>query len=277
MKAKTIFILLLSIRCFSQSVDNPWQQKKGEILISPAVGYYYTDSSRDSNGNKESFDNNGSYYNINPRVYFSMGLNGNNWNLFGNVPLIIAKFENDNEGSTQENTSFGEIEIGVRKHLTKINEHYLMASLSALVPAYTNNKTPYVGFRKYSLEGRLRLAGSFKWLGQYKNYHSMEIGARVFSSADPVQLRLFLSQGYKVTPKVTVLGEFDMNISMSKEGTIYDNSIPLNSKYNLAKLAINVGYNFTENFGIYAGVFHDVWNRDIAIGKGVQFFSIIRL
>lgn len=276
MNTKIFFILFLSIQCFSQSVDNPWQQKKGEILISPAVGYYFTDSSADSNGTAEKFGGNGSYYNINPRVYFSSGLGGNNWNIFGSIPFLIAEYESDNE--KQENSSFGEIEIGVRKHLTKIKEHYLMGSLSAFIPAYKNKQTPYVGFEKYSIEGRLRLAGSFTWLGQYKNYHTAEIGARVFTSADPVQLTLFLSQGYKITPKITILGEFNLNVSMSDNGTINaNNGIPLNSKYDLAKLAINVGYNFTDRFGIYVGAFHDVWNRNIAIGKGVQIFSIIRL
>lgn len=270
-----IFNFLCTFWGFAQNVDNPWQQKKGELLLSPYHSYYFTNQLRNLKGNKKDFDDNGYYENINPRIYFSTGLGGDNWNLFGSIPFVVATFESDNV--KEQNKDFGEIELGLRKHLYKTKNHYAMLSLAAFIPAYKNDKKPFVGLQQYSLETRFHLGGSFSWLGKYKNFHKLEVGTRIFSGFKPVQLRVFANQGYKITDKVTVLGEFDLNISMRGSKTIEENQFQLTSHYNLAKVGLNVGYNFTNNFSLFVGAFHDVWNRNTSIGKGVQLFSIINL
>lgn len=267
-----IVFFLISSYCYSQ---NPWQQQKGEILISPYFGNYNTNQFRNSNGDKSEFGNNGMYKNYNPKIYFSIPLNDYKLNLFGNIPYFISKYDDDSV--SQKSTEFGDIELGLRMHLKKINNHYLMASASVYIPAYQNKTQPFVGYNLYSTEVKIHYAGNFTWLDVNKNFHKIEAGIRYFFPSLPIQYKLYASQGYRVFPKIIVLGELDLLLSRSDNKSFSVNNVQFASNFDMIKTSINIGYDFTNSISIYGGLFHDVFNRNISVGKGFQVFGIIKL
>ena len=72
---------------------NPWQQAKGEILLSPYLSYYQATAFRDDSGVKKDFENNGKFSNLNPRLYFSLPLLSDRLNVFGSIPYFANKFD----------------------------------------------------------------------------------------------------------------------------------------------------------------------------------------
>lgn len=255
--------------------QNPWQQDKGQILLSPYLSHYKADEYRSRNGEKLPFDNDGKFQNYNPRLYFSLPLNGYKLNLFGSLPLFANKFEDNQE--TQQNTDFGDLELGLRFHLAQMEQHYLMGSVTAFIPLYSNNQLPYAGYDQFGMEARLILAGNASWIGEYNNFHRMELGFRYFFPNDPAQIRLYSSQGIRLGKGFVALGELDGIFSFSDNSEFFENNLQLVADFTMLKAALNLGYEFTPKFSLYGGVFHDILNRNSGIGRGFQVFSVIRI
>ena len=185
------------------------------------MSYYKATSFRDSNGEKTNFGNDGKYTNCNPRLYFSFGLNSDKLNLFGSIPYFFNTYEDNN--SNNSNSDFGEIELGLRFNLKKYNDNYLMGAVIAYLPAYQNNKIPFAGYERYGIEPRLIYAGTSHALGNYNNFHKVELGLRYFLPDNPLQLRLYASEGYEILPKIILLGELDVILSTSSNSDFFEN------------------------------------------------------
>lgn len=254
---------------------NPWQQASGEFLFSPFLSHYRATSFRDANGNKSDFADNGRYTNYNPRLYVAAPLISDKLNVIASIPYFFNRYENLN--SSDYNTDFGDIELGLRMHLAKMGDNYLMGSLISYIPAYSNTTQPVAGYDLFGLETRLALVGSLKFLGDYNNFHKVELGLRYFFPNDPTQLRFLLSEGFRVTNQLILMGEFEGLFSYSKNDEFFTNNLQNTEEYKIIKATFNMGYEFTPEFALYAGAFHDVYNRNAAIGHGFQVFSVIKL
>ncbi|MCH7398154.1 hypothetical protein MM236_09150 [Belliella sp. DSM 107340] len=265
------FFVVLSSTSFAQ---NPWQQDKGEFLLSPYLSHYSAAAFRNRDGDKIDFENQGKFVNYNPRIYFSLPLNGYKVNLFGSLPWFFNQYEDTN--LRQQNRDLGDIELGARFHLGKVNMHYLMASVTTFIPAYNNNQLPYTGFGRFGVEGRLILSGNSPWIGESNNFHKIELGYRYFFPSDPGQIRLFSSKGIRIIDKFVLLGEIDAIFSFSNDSDFFENNLQLVSDFSVIKATANIGYEFTPKFSLYGGLFHDVLNRNSGIGSGFQIFSVIR-
>lgn len=259
----------------STQTVNPWQQKKGELLLSPFVSHYRATSFRDSDGNRQDFNNNGKFTNYNPRLYFSLALNDTKLNLFGSIPFFSNRYQDDE--NSLSNTDFGDIELGLRFNLANWGENYLMGAVIGYFPAYSNNQLPFASFERYGIEPRLILGGTSKWLGEFNNFHKIELGLRYFFPKDPIQFRLLLTEGYNLTNKLLLLGEVDVLMSYSEESQFFEENLQLVSDFKMIKASINLGYRFSEKVEVYGGLFHDLYNRNIAVGSGFQLFGVIRI
>jgi len=274
MKNKILILLILHCTgfCYAQ---NSWLQGKGETLLSPSISHYFTDSQRDQNNVKSDFNNNGFYENYVYRIYFSTSLISNKLNLIGNIPFVASTYKDDFTDNI--NNELGDAEIGVRFHLKNIGKHhYLIGTVNTVIPLYNNNKEPFIGFGKFGTEIKLNISGNSKWMGINDNFHQLEVGIRNFFGG-PFQYRLFASQGYRITEKITLLGDVDMLISKGDDSSITQNNIQIISDFDFIKASLNVGYKIAPNFELFAGGFRDVYNRNIAIGLGWQVFGIIKL
>ncbi|MFT4855717.1 MAG: hypothetical protein ACI9UV_000511 [Algoriphagus sp.] len=274
---KTLFILsfLLFFQIGAGFSQNPWQQGKGEILLSPYLSHYSASAFRNRSGEKIDFDQNGQFSNYNPRMYFSLPLKDYKINLFGSLPYFFN--QNKDNTADQKNSDFGDIKIGLRFHLKQLGDHYLMASVATFIPAYDNNQLPYAGFDRFGLEGRLILSGNSPWEGKSNNFHKLELGYRYFFPSDPGQIRVFASQGVYFFKKAVILGELDGIFSFSNDSDFFENNLQLVSDFRMVKASINLGYEFTPKFSLYSGVFHDILNRNSGIGSGFQVFTVIRI
>ncbi|MBW3470103.1 hypothetical protein [Arthrospiribacter ruber] len=274
-KLIVVFIALLIAGIGDCLAQNPWQQDSGEYLISPFVSHYRATSFRNREGERVAFNDDGIFYNYNPRVFFSLPLKGYKVNLFGSIPIFSNRFEDNNR--SQSNIDLGDIELGARFHLKALKNHYLMGAVTGFIPAYNNNRLPYAGYGRYGLEARAILGGNSPWLGESNNFHRVELGLRQFFLAGPTQVRIYASQGLRVGGNFVFLGELDGIFSFSDESEFIENNLQLVADFNMVKAAINLGYEFTPNFSIYAGVFQDIHNRNSGIGSGFQLFSIIKI
>jgi hypothetical protein len=274
-RALFIFSLLLFGMIGKATAQNPWQQSKGEILLSPYFSNYRATAFRNRSGEKIDFAQDGQFTNYNPRMYFSLPIKDYKVNLFGSLPYFFNQYKDNSKD--QRNTDFGDIELGLRFHVKQLKNHYLMASVTTFIPAYTNNRLPYAGFGRFGVEGRVHLTGNSPWMGESNNFHKVEVGYRYFFPSDPGQIRVFASQGIRVTKKVVLLGELEGLFSFSDDSEFFENNLQLVSDFTMVKASINLGYEFTPKFSMYGGVFQDILNRNSGIGSGFQVFSVIRI
>jgi hypothetical protein len=267
-----LFLLLFSILGFSQ---NPWLQGKGETLISPSVSHYFTDSQRDKNNIKSDFTNNGFYENYVYRIYFSTSLIGNKLNLVGNLPFVSSTYKDNFTNNI--NNELGDAEIGAKLHLKKVGEfHYLIGSVTAIIPLYKNNTEPFIAFSKFGAELKINLSGNSKWMGVNDNFHQIEFAVRNFFGG-PFQYRLYGSQGYRITKKITLLADVDVLVSNGNNSALSQNNIQVITDFDFIKSSLSIGYQFSPKFELFAGGFRDLYNRNISIGRGWQVFGIIKL
>lgn len=269
-----LFILILFGFTTESWGQNPWQQDRGEALISPFVSRYTADFYRDKSGNKIPFDKDGSFQNVNPRLYFSFPVKGYKINLFGTVPWFSNRSEDADK--TEQNQDFGDIELGLRFHLKEYERSYLLASVTAFIPAYENNRLPYAGYDRFGLEGRVMLYGNAAWIGDTNNFHKVEVGLRYFFPDDPFQLIIYASEGYRFARRIVVLGELDCIFSNSANSDFFEDNLQLVSDFGMVKAALNLGYEFTPELSFYGGLFHDIYNKNSGIGRGFQVFSVIK-
>lgn len=256
---------------------NPWQQSKGEVLIVPFINYYSAQSFRDSSGDRSDFSNNGKFSNSNPRIYVAAPLLSHKINIVSSIPYFFNRYEDDQINDT--NNDLGDIELGLKFHLASFKDNHLMVTLLSILPAYTNDPgdEPFTGFEQFGLESRIILAGTMNYFGNYKDFHKVELGLRHFFPNDPTQIRFLISEGYNVTDKFQVIGELDGIFSYSNRDDFFQENLQLVSEFNVIKASINLGYKFSKPFSVYAGLFQDIYNRNSAIGRGVQFSMVIRV
>lgn len=264
-----------TIKSSSDERLNPWQQASGEILLSPFISHYVATSFRNSQGDKTDFANDGTYSNYNPRLYIAAPLFGEKLNVIASIPYFTNTYEDENVKN--DNDDFGDIELGLRLHLAKFEDNYLMASLIGYIPVYSNNKAPFAGYDLFALESRLIFAGTSKMLGDYNNFHKIEIGVRYFFPDDPIQFRFLISEGYNISEKVILLGEIEGMFSNSGREEFFENNLQAVADFKMIKASLNLGYEFSDTFSLYGGLFHDILNRNSAVGHGFQAFAVIRL
>ncbi|QXP64940.1 hypothetical protein H0I29_13290 [Polaribacter sp. R2A056_3_33] len=268
-----LFLLLNTCICYSQ---NPWLQGKGDVLLSPSVTHYYTDTNSDNSSNKSDFSNNGFYENYVYKLYFSTSLISNKLSLIGNIPYIKSTYGDDS--TLDNNNELGDVELGVKMHLKKIGEyHYLMGSLTTIIPMYSNDVGPFVGFDKFGTELKVNISGNSKWMGINDNFHQLEFGIKKFFDGGPYQFKLYGSQAYRLTDKFLVMGDVEVLLSRGDDFTVSQENIRITPDFDILKTTLNFGYEFSPNFALYAGGFSDLWNRNISVGKGWQIFSVIKL
>lgn len=267
-----LIFLSVNLPCHAQ---NPWQQDKGEFLLSPFLSNYRATAYRDRSGQRINFTDQGQFSNVNPRLYFSMPIKNYKVNLFGTVPLFFNQYRDDNQ--TQKNTDWGELELGARVHLSQLKNNYLLGAVTAFFPVYSNDKVPFTGYDRFGLEGRLMLYGNAPWLGSSNNFHKLEAGVRYFFPDDPLQLRIYASEGIRFGGKWVALGELDCIFSTSENSEFFEGNLQLVSDFSMVKAAMNLGYEFTPDLALYGGLFHDIYNRNSGIGSGFQLFSVIKL
>ena len=272
-KIVLFFLFINASLCCAQ---NQWLQSKGEVLLSPSVSHYYTDTKADENGTKSDFSNNGFYENYVTKLYFSAPLISNKLSLLGNIPYVKSTYADD--FIVEENNELGDMELGVKMHLKKIGEfHYLMGSIITTIPLYNNNKGPFVGFDRFGTELKINISGNSKWMGVNDNFHQLEFGVKVFFPGGPYQFKLYGSQGYRITKKIIVLGDVNIFLSRGDDFSVSQKNILITPDFDIVKTTLSLGYEFSPRFSLYMGGFTDVWNRNVAIGRGWQVFSVIRL
>ncbi|NEV94529.1 hypothetical protein G3567_10285 [Psychroflexus sp. YR1-1] len=254
---------------------NPWQQGSGEILLSPFVSRYEATSYRTSDGDKIDFARDGKFSNYNPRLFVAAPFFGERLNIIGSIPFFSNTYEDNDASDT--NTDFGDLEVGLKAHLARFKENYLMASVIAYIPLYSNTSTPFIGYDLFALEARLIFAGTQKSLGEYNNFHKVEVGLRYFFPEDPLQLRILVSEGYDLSDRVSLLGELEGMFSFSERDEFFRNNLQAVADFNMIKASLNLGYQFSDTFTLYGGLFHDIFNRNSAVGRGFQAFAVIRL
>lgn len=272
-KTFLLIIFLSTCMCYAQ---NSWLPARGETILSPSVTHYYTNTNADEGGNKSDFNNNGYYKNYVYKLYFATPIIANKLTLEGNVPYVQGTYEDD--FGLQQNSEFGDLELALKMHLKNIGDHhYLIGVFNTVTPMYNKNNEPAVGFDRFGMELKLNLSGNFKWLDINKNFHQIELGVKKFFAGGPYQIKLYASQGYRITNKFIALADLTMFSSRGESFSTSQGDVQLLTDFDMVKTSLSFGYEFSPRFALYAGGFTDVWNRNVAVGRGWQIFSVIKL
>jgi len=271
-----LVLLFICLNAYVCNAQNPWLQAKGDVLLSPSITHYYTDTTRDESGEKTDFSNNGYYKNNVYKLYFATSIISNRLSFIGNIPYVESTYSDNN--NLNENNELGDVELGLKMHLKKIGEfHYLMGGINTIIPMYNNDNEPFVGFDKFGTEIKINLSGNSKWMGVNDNYHQLELGAKKFFSGGPFQFKLYGSQAYRITHNFLVMGDLEILLSRGDDFTVSQENIQITPDFDIIKTTLNLGYEFSPKFALYAGGFSDLWNRNVSVGRGWQIFSVIKL
>ncbi|RYZ99482.1 MAG: hypothetical protein EOP47_16635 [Sphingobacteriaceae bacterium] len=252
-KIKVAFcIILMGSLCYTvNSYAGGWPTRKGKLLISPSLNYFFANKYWDSNGKVTSYEKDGSFTSAGLYMYSEYGLS-KRVTLVGTGSFISNKYKQDDFENTS--TGFSDVEIGARYYLGNIKYKYYFAIQGlAVLPAYKNTATRYLGYEAAGADVRLIGSCSGK-LGSKSYYFNIEGGVRqYFADQGPFQVRYFSTFGYNFAPKhqVTLSGSGVISSSTNKA---FSGNLVTNKDFNYLQGTLSYGYTVNKNLVLFAGV-----------------------
>ena len=231
-------LILLSSLCFTiKSYAGGWPTRKGRLLISPSINFFYADKYWDRQGKVNSYENDG---------YFT-------------------------------STGFGDVELGARYYIGNIKYKYYFAIQGlAILPPYKNTANRYLGYEAAGADVRLIGSCSGK-LGSKTYYFNLEGGVRqYFTSQGPFQVRYFSTFGYNFATRhqVTLSASGVISSSTNKE---FSGNLPSNRDFSYLQGTLSYGYTIQKDLLLFAGVSRFLTGKNTGIGTNGSLSLVIKL
>ncbi|WP_316801243.1 hypothetical protein [Pedobacter frigidisoli] len=273
-KPKATMLILLVCACFTQqSSASGFPTGKRKTLLSPYLSYFKAVAYRDADGNKFDYGNNGKYTSLTAQLYLEHGIT-DRLDLVAKIPLNAARFANDYQSNT--NTTLTDLEVGLKYNFVRFNknQYYLSGQALASVPLYGTNKNPVAGYGQFGTELKLMFSGN----ASERTYFNVEAGYRQYLGnkvGNVGQFTYLATSGLKIGKNNQLTGEFS-GVSSYKSNLFDPQNLASNTAFTYVKATLGVGQRITGDNWIFAGVFHDVFNRNSGIGEGGMLTGIIR-
>lgn len=251
--------------CFvvSSVFAGAWTRGKGNILLVPYYYFYQASGYYDTNWKFNLLQNGGYFDGLGFGLYFEYGFS-DRFNLVGNFSFVRNRWiDNYNYKS---NSDFGDFEIGLK---FKIFESRFVLSFQtlAIIPAYSMDREPLVGYGEYAGEVKILFAGGLRPFS-LNSYFNIELGYRRFYSKVAPQLRFQILYGINLGWRWQAIFQVD-GVNSIGEGTFSTRFNPsIETDYNEGKLSVSLAHRFTYKAWLQAGVFYDVYGRKIGAGRG---------
>jgi len=263
--------------CILLTIGQAWSSgfpmRKGKTLLAPYLSYFTANGYRDLSGNKFSYGNNGKYTSVTAQLYLEYGLT-NRLDLVAKLPLSAARYQDDFQNNN--NTSLTDLELGLKYNFVQFNQDrfYFSGQALANIPMYSNSKMPFAGYGQFGTELKLMLSGS----PSDKSYFNIESGYRQYfgnKAGDVGQITYLATSGFYLGKNNQLTGEFS-GVSSFKSAQFNPTNLAYNTQFTFVKASLGVGQRVVKDSWVFAGLFHDVFNRNSGIGEGVSLTGIIR-
>ncbi len=266
------YIILLTFILCNLTYSGAWTRKVGKILIVPYYYFYQAENYYDVNWKIKKIGNDGYFDSNGFGLYLEYGIT-DRLNLVGNNSFILNRWiDNFNY---RNNSGFGDIEIGLK---FKVFESRVVLSfqVTGIIPLYSVNREPMLGFGRYAGEVRFLFSGGINLFG-LSSYFNFEAGFRKFQRGVASQIRFQILYGVNFSSKFQGLVQLD-GVNSVGEGSFATRFNPsIETDYVEGKLSVSTAYRFTYKAWVQIGFFYDVYGRRIGVGRGFFIASWIEI
>ncbi len=240
-----------------------WTRKSGEILLIPYYYFYQAENQYDINWKVKEIDNEGYFDSNRFGLYFEYGLTSA-LNFIGNLAFVSQRWiDNFNY---KINSGFSDVELGLK---FKIFEAGIISSVqfTGIIPTYSVDKEPILGFGRYAGEARFLFSGGIK-LSNLDSYFNLEAGFRKFQKDIASQVRFQILYGIHLNKNLQGIVQLD-GVHSIGEGSFATKFNPsIETDYVEGKLTTSVAYRFTRKAWVNAGFYHNLYGKKIGVGRG---------
>ncbi len=258
---KYIFALILVLH--DLLFGGAWTRKAGEILLIPYYYFYQAENYYDVNWKIKGFDNGGYFDSNRFGLYLEYGLT-NRLNFIGNVAFVLHRWIDD--FNYKSSSGFGDVEIGFK---FKIFETGIISSIqfTGVIPAYSVDKEPILGFGRYAGEVRFLFSGGIRFIN-FDSYFNLEASFRKFQKDVASQVRFQVLYGVHLSKNLQGIVQID-GVNSIGEGSFSTKFNPsIETDYVEGRLSVSMAYKFASKAWINTGFYHNLYGKKIGVGKG---------
>jgi len=246
------------------SFSGAWTRKGGKIFFVPYYYFYHAEKYYDVNWKIRNLDNYGYFDSNGLGLYFEYGIS-DKLNFIGNTAILILNRWIDSS-NYKTNKGAGDLEIGLK---FKVFESGIVLSFqtTGIIPLYSTEREPLIGFGQYAVDTRILIAGGFKPFG-IDSYFNFEFGLRKFLRQVADQVRFQILYGANLSGRWQGIVQLDgvNSIGTGSFATRFNPSIE--TDFVEGKLSISFAHRFTYKAWIQGGFFYDIYGKRIGVGRG---------
>ncbi|CUU05819.1 hypothetical protein JGI1_01342 [Candidatus Thermokryptus mobilis] len=246
------------------SFSGAWTRKGGKIFFVPYYYFYHAEKYYDVNWKSRNLDNYGYFDSNGLGLYFEYGIS-DKLNFIGNTAILILNRWIDSS-NYKTNKGAGDLEIGLK---FKVFESGIVLSFqtTGIIPLYSTEREPLIGFGQYAVDTRILIAGGFKPFG-IDSYFNFEFGLRKFLRQVADQVRFQILYGANLSGRWQGIVQLDgvNSIGTGSFATRFNPSIE--TDFVEGKLSISFAHRFTYKAWIQGGFFYDIYGKRIGVGRG---------
>lgn len=262
---------VLGVAVFPVSAG-PWTKPKGDGEMIMTLGYYSTDETFDSDRDKVSIANDGTFRKTYGRVYLEQGL-ADQVTFLAKAELVDAEARDEVSGNSS-NTRFADPEFGLRFRIRKPEQQgdlaLAMQGMIKVPTGHSANGNPPVDNDQYDLDVRFLMGQDFG-----RGYWAVEMGPRFRRGPPADELRAdgVISVDL-VKQKLALVNETFITIGLKNEegaGAIGTN-VTRPPDYDLLVHQISLMYKVSKIFAFQGGIYQHLWGRNTG-GDGGAFVA----
>ncbi len=264
------FLFLPAVVCWGGA----WTQEKGHSYNRLALNYFDSEKEYLDDSDRARYENSGQFEDANINYYVEYGLS--------NKLTAIGSFyykQLHREDSTIDVTTYGIGDVDLALKYKMLDNAVGIVSSQVLVKVpefYDENDTMPLGNGQYDVEYRLLYGRSLYPL--FPGYCNVEAGYRWRAEAPADELRLLVEVGSNFGAdfygRAKLDGLFGLN-NGDTTGTDLDNPT-IGNDFNLVKLDLTLGYEFSDQWGIEAAFTPTVYGQHTAYGQTYTLALVLK-
>ncbi len=246
-----------------------WTATKGAMYHKLSVNYYNADKRFDSDGDKESFSDNGEFTDKNINYYVEYGIL-DSLTLIGS--LSYKWMENEDDFIISKTNGFSDMDLGIKYRL--FSGHGSVFSVQGLVKIpefYDKDDVLALGNGQYDTEIRLLYGQSL--YPKLPGYFNVEAAYRFRAEKPADEFRYLVEFGLDFTQHTYGRIKLDGIYGMGNEGgSSWSGGNPSATlNYDLGKLDAALGWKISPEWGIELGFRPEIYGKNISAGDNWSF------
>lgn len=257
-----------------QAKAGGWPTRKGRLLISPSVNYFYADKYWDQQGNVQQYPKDGHFTSAGLYLYAEYGLT-KRITAVGTLPVVSNHYQQSDYKNTS--TGIADMEFGARYYLANINYKYYFAVQGMVVlPGYKNTPERNLGYEAMGGDIKLIGSGSGK-IGTKAFYFNLEGGVRQYvADKGPFQFRYSGGFGFSPAKKhQLILGASGLTSSSTNKA--FSGNLVANKDFSYLQGSFSYGYSVSSSFMVFAGVNRFLTGENTGIGTNGSLSVVVKM